>query len=78
MLPLRGCGNFLEKVTCDKCLKVFHIVTNDRAAIVTIPAMVSVTTAQGGDCLGMGNLILISEIGIVNWSDGLAVLLFKS
>ena len=46
MLPLGGCGNFLEKVTGDKCLKVFHIVTNDRAAIVTIPGMVSVTTAQ--------------------------------
>ena len=78
MLPLRGCGNFLEKVTCDKCLKVFHIVTNDRAAIVTISAMVSIATAQGGDCLGMGNLILISEIRIVNWSDGLVGLFSKS
>ena len=78
MLPLRGCGNFLEKVTGDKCLKVFHIVTNDRAAIVTIPAMASVTTAQGGDCLGMGNLVLISEIRIVNWSDRLVGLLSES
>ena len=83
MLPLRGCGNFLEKVTGDKCLKVFHIVTNDRAAIVTIPDMVSVTTAQcrareAPACLGMGNLVLITKIGIVNWGDGLVVLLSKS
>ena len=78
MLPLRGCGNFLEKVTGDKCLKVFHIVTNDRAAIVTIPVMVSVTTAQARDCLGMGNLILISQIRIVNWSDRLVGLLSES
>ena len=86
MLPLRGCGNFLEKVTCDKCLKVFHIVTNDRLAIVMItdtdmPPVIARESPAGlglGLGLGVGNLVLITEIRIVNWSDRLAALLFKS
>ena len=82
MLPLRGCGNFLEKVTCDKCLKVFHIVTNDRLAIVMITDTdmppVPAREVPAGLGLGVGNLVLITEIRIVNWSDRLAALLFKS
>ena len=67
----------LEKVPGDKCLKVFHIVTDDRRSIVTITAI----TGLRAECrawdsalsLGVGNLILITEVRIVNWSDRLVV-----
>ena len=83
MLPLRGCGKFLEKVACDKCLKVFHIVTNDWFTIVMIIAAAGLSAAycrawEAATCLGMGNLVLITQTGVMNCRNGFAFMLTKS